>query len=79
MLTERGDRWDVEHRRIPYDVAATLRACRATGYLDEAGPVARLFEAEIATGRRYLSDFMRRYYEPGRHPSLAAAVDAYLG
>ena len=79
LLTSRGGRWAIEHRRIAYDVEATLRACRDSGYIAEAGPVARLFTAEIATGRRYLSDFMRRYYDPAAHASLDAAVDAYLG
>ena len=79
LLTARGAGWAIEHRRIAYDVDATLRACRDTGYLAEGGPVARLFAAEIATGRRYLADFMRRYYDPAAHASLDEAVDAYLG
>lgn len=70
--------WSVERRRVDYDVAATLRACRTTGYLDEAGPVARLFAAEIATGEKFLSPFMRGFYDPARHASLSAAVDLFL-
>lgn len=68
--------WRVERRRVEYDVAATVRACRTTGYLDEAGPVARLFAAEIATGKKFLSPFMRGTYNPDA--SLSAAVDLFL-
>lgn len=68
----------VEHRRVTYDVEATLAACRHTGYLDEAGPVARLFVAEIETGRPHLGPFMRRFNEPSEHESLGAAVERYL-
>ena len=78
VLEVRGRAWSVERRRVPYDVDATLAACRRTGYLDEAGPVARLFAAEIATGRRHLSPFMRSYYVPSDHGSLREAVDLFL-
>lgn len=78
LLEAGAEGWIVRNRRVRYDVEATLRACRDTGYLEDAGPVARLFAAEIATGRKHLSPFMRTYYEPSEHDSLRTAVDRYL-
>ena len=78
ILEARGRGWSVERRRVAYDVDATLAACRSSGYLAEAGPVARLFAAEIATGRRHLSPFMRGYDASAEHGSLTEAVDLFL-
>ena len=78
VLELREGAWSVDQRRVTYDVDATLRACRETGYLDEAGPVARLFAAEIANGRRHLSPFMRWFSATSEPRSLSEAIDLFL-
>lgn len=87
LFTRRADGWHVDHRSEPYDVAATVRRFRESGYLDVAGPVGELFLREVATGTHHLVPFFRfeRAWraEQGAFASedaaLAAAVDAYLG
>lgn len=78
IVARRGGRWIVEHRRVPYDPCETVRACVASGYLEEGGPVARLFTAEIATGRQHLTPFIRARAGGSFPGDLADAVDAYL-
>ena len=54
-LEQRGgsaDEWTVQHHSVPYDVDATRRRCRESGYLDNAGPIARLYERELASAAR---------------------------
>jgi predicted phosphodiesterase len=77
--------WRVEHRSVAYDVDAALARFVDTGYLRAAGPVARLFRRELATGAHHLVPFMRfeaRWRaETGRGDdpaSLEAALEAFL-
>ena len=44
-----GAGWSVRHHGVSYDVALTLRRFKESGYLEEGGPMARLFLREIAT------------------------------
>jgi putative phosphoesterase len=69
LLTRRGGSWQVEHHSVKYDVEATLRRFRETGYLDEAGPIGILFMREIATGAHHIVPFLRYF---GRRRQAAA-------
>jgi hypothetical protein len=88
LFTRRADGgWHVAHRSERYDVAATVRRFRESGYLDVAGPVGELFMREAATGTHHLVPFFRfeRAWRKEQAPfadedaALTAAVDAYLG
>lgn len=87
LLTRLRGGWHVSHRSERYDVAATVRRFRESGYLDVAGPVGELFLREAATGTHHLVPFFRfeQRWRPEQPPfededaALAAAVDAYLG
>lgn len=88
LFTRRRDgTWHVAHRSERYDVAATVRRFRESGYLEVAGPVGELFLREAATGTHHLVPFFRfeRAWRREQAPfgdedaALAAAVDAYLG
>ena len=53
-LEQRPDGWRAEIIQVDYDVQAVLRAFDESDYLDTAGPMARLFRLEFATGRNHL-------------------------
>ena len=53
--------WHVRHRAVRYDVGATLRRFRESGYLDRAGPLGRLFYREMETGTHQVVPFLRFY------------------
>ncbi|TAG33066.1 MAG: metallophosphatase family protein, partial [Verrucomicrobia bacterium] len=53
--------WRVRHRAVRYDVGATLRRFRDSGYLDKAGPLGRLFYREMETGTHQVVPFLRFY------------------
>ena len=63
LLLERGGEagWRVRHRAVRYDVGATLRRFRESGYLDKAGPLGRLFYREMETGTHQVVPFLRFY------------------
>ena len=80
LIERRGTEWRVEHRRVPYDVEATERRFHETGYLEEAGPMARLMLREIITGRQQMTPFLREWLnlpEPQR-PPFELAVERFL-
>lgn len=73
--------WRVTRLALRYDVARALRRFDETGYLEAAGPMARLFRAEVATGRSHVVPFARavarwRAAEPGL--SLEAGLERFL-
>ena len=53
--------WIIRHRAVRYDVGATLRRFRDSGYLDKAGPLGRLFYREMETGTHQIVPFLRFY------------------
>ncbi|MCU0791953.1 MAG: metallophosphatase family protein [Opitutaceae bacterium] len=56
-----ADAWHVRHRAVRYDVGATLRRFRESGYLDQSGPLGRLFYREMETGTHQVVPFLRFY------------------
>lgn len=74
-----GGDWRVEQHAVPYDVAAARRRFRETGYLEAAGPMARLYEREVATASFQIMPFLT-FWRSGAagQRSLAEAVDLFL-
>lgn len=59
VLTLRDGNWRVEHHAVKYDVEATLRRFRETGYTEKTGPVGRMFMREVATASYHVVPFLR--------------------
>ena len=53
--------WAVRHRAVRYDIGATLRRFRESGYLDKTGPLGRLFYREMETGTHQIVPFLSFY------------------
>lgn len=53
------DEWRVEQHAVPYDVHATVQRFHETGYLEQAGPMARLFLREVVAAGFYILPFLR--------------------
>ena len=80
LMEQNRKGWHLRHQSVPYDVAAALRRFSETGYLEEAGPMARLFQREIATASFHVISFLRAYqhWSASGPVSLADAVDRFL-
>jgi hypothetical protein len=81
VLSRHAGGWRVQHHAVPYDVAATVRRFRESGYLEAGGPMARLFLREIATATHHFLPFMKRYgaaIQGGALP-VEVAVERLLG
>jgi predicted phosphodiesterase len=81
VMTRAGGEWRAEHQAVAYDVGATLRRFRESGYLEAAGPMARLFMREVETAAFHILPFQRFNAElirAGKVLSLDDAVDAFM-
>lgn len=80
LLELRTDGWQVRHLAVPYDVDATLRRFRESGYLEAGGPMARLFLREVATATHHFVPFLRHYGHAVREGrvDLGQAIDRFL-
>lgn len=80
VLDQAGDDWAIQHQAVPYDVDAALKRFHTTGYLDSAGPMARIYMREVATGGHTLVSFMHLYqkWTEQEDISLGDAVDRYF-
>lgn len=80
LLTKVRSGWQVQHCVVPYDVDATLRRFRDSGYLAAAGGAARLLMREVATGTHQLVPFLRDVdrWTCGGQISLDDAVARFL-
>ncbi len=76
--TARG--WTARQIAVPYDVDATLRRFRESGYLEAGGPMARLFLREVATATHHFVPFLRHYGHAIREGRIDAgtAIDRFL-
>jgi predicted phosphodiesterase len=82
LIERRSGDWRVEHRCVRYDTRAAAARFEQTGYLDEAGPMARIYQREVVTASFHILPFLaywkrRQAEEPTL--SLDAAVDTFLG
>ncbi|MBI5381726.1 MAG: metallophosphoesterase family protein [Opitutae bacterium] len=74
LLEQRQGAWQLQHIAVPYDVEATIRRFRESGYLEAGGPMARLFLREVATATHHFVPFLRHYGHAVRSGHLAADV-----
>jgi hypothetical protein len=72
LLHWTGDGWHVEHRALPYDLAAARDAWRESGLLEAGGGFARAILAALQTGRNVPILFFQ-------HVTNAAAAAGYAG
>ena len=80
LIAGEGTGWRALHRSVPYDLAGLLARFRTSGYLDAAGPMARLFMREMATATYQMVPFLRAWRTwPGlRGLELHQALERFL-
>lgn len=80
LLEQRGKVWQPQFRAVPYDVDDTLARFHSTGYLEAAGPMARLFYREIAFATYQIIPFLRGYtrWSAGSTLDLTASVARFI-
>jgi putative phosphoesterase len=62
LLTWREDRWQVEHRTVPYALERIRADFGDSGLLEEGGALARAFLLSIETGENVAEDFLGYAY-----------------
>lgn len=79
-FTYHHQQWRAAIRRVPFDRAAAARSFESSGFLDGAGPLARLMLTELHDCRGHMGPWMRHYQQPvlAGAISVEAAVDNYL-
>lgn len=80
LLDQRAGGWRISHQSVAYDLDATLRRFRESGYLEAAGPMARLFMREVATASHQIVPFLHAYARwSAREPlPLELALERFL-
>lgn len=53
--------WTIRHQSVDYDLEAALGRFHDTGYLEAAGPMARLFYRELVTATQHIVPFLSLY------------------
>lgn len=69
--------WSVQQYSVSYDVEAAVKRFADSGYLDEAGPMARLFMREVETAAFHVVPFLKWRQTHAALP-LAEAVEQFL-
>jgi putative phosphoesterase len=62
LLTWQGDRWQVEHQAVLYDLSQIRADFRESGLLEEGGALARSFLLSIETGQNLGEQFLSYAY-----------------
>jgi predicted phosphodiesterase len=80
LLEQRASGWRIMHQSVPYDLDAALRRFRETGYLEAAGPMARLFMREVALASHHMVPFLHAYarWSTQEPVPLGMAVERFL-
>ena len=81
ILEKKSTTWRVIHRYVPYNIEATLHRFRDSGYLEQGGPMARLYMREVLTASFHVLPFLKYYQQRlAKEPdlSLDVAVRAFL-
>lgn len=75
-----GGRWQAEIARVAYDKAQAERDFVASGFLAEAGPMARLIYRELREAHAHVGPWRNRYLDAvkARQITVAEAVEDYL-
>lgn len=79
-FTLQAGSWQAEIARVAYDKPQAERDFVESGFLVEAGPMARLIYLELRQSRTHVGPWRRQFLEAikARELSVAAAVDRYL-
>lgn len=79
-FTLQSGRWQAEIARVDYDKAQAERDFVDSGFLAEAGPMARLIYRELCESHAHAGPWRHRYLEAikARQITVAGAVEAYL-
>ncbi|MFN2309606.1 MAG: metallophosphoesterase [Gammaproteobacteria bacterium] len=79
-FTLHGGRWQAEIARVAYDKTQAEQDFVDSGFLGEAGPMARLIYRELQSAHPHVGPWRNRYLEAvkARQTSVAEAVEAYL-
>ncbi len=80
ILEQTKTSWCILRQEIDYDRDKALRRFEETGYLEEGGPMAKLFRQELLTSTWQLPPFLDDYEEWSQNKTLTLeqAVDAFL-
>ncbi len=80
LLEQTAQGWEIAHQSVPYDVEHTIQRFYESGYLAEAGPMARLLLREIATASPQIVPFLHHYerWQQTDNLSLSAAVERFF-
>jgi Calcineurin-like phosphoesterase superfamily domain len=78
VLEQTKDAWNVTRHALDYDIKKAEKRLTETGYLEEAGPMAKLFLQELLTSRLQLTPFLKTYEKQNETMTLEQAVNAYL-
>ena len=81
VIERRNGDWSVQHESVAYDTDAAVRRFQTSGYLDAAGPMARLFMREVETAAFQIVPFLKWQREmrtAGAELPLAEAVERFL-
>lgn len=79
-FTLQGGRWQAEIARVAYDKAQAERDFVDSGFLAEAGPMAKLIHRELCESHAHVGPWRNRYLEAvkARQISVTDAVEEYL-
>lgn len=61
MERRQGGDWTITHRQVRYDVDEAVRRFDESGYIEAAGPMARLYRREVATAAFHILPFLAWY------------------
>lgn len=80
LLDRVAGEWRIRHQSVPYDQALALARFHESGYLEAAGPMARLFMREVATAAGQIVPFLRDYerWNAAGPVTLEAAVERFF-
>ena len=80
LLDRVAGEWRIRHQSVPYDQEQALARFDQSGYLEEVGPMARLFMREVATAAGQIVPFLRDYerWNATEPITLEAAIQRFL-
>lgn len=80
LLERRKGVWETLHEGVPYDVDQAVKRFYDSGYLDIAGPAARLFLREVVTASYHWVPFMKAYskWSPDGAMPMNVAIERFL-
>ena len=78
LLEQQGPSWSILHRDVPYDVDETIERFRSVNYVEETGPMGRLFVRTVATRTNQVMPFFNWFRNRPKNRDLSAEIDEFL-